>query len=354
MISERFFHHRPLATKIALLVALMGLISLVMMGYALNSMLSVDQNYRSLIDSEMRLAAHLGDAAATLSETRRTVHTAVFDQDATHRQGAEHTVRTMQRVVMGQLDAIRQMQPASASDIGLLMAKVSALFEDAIQATDAVATLPAGQAQRIVRDRFEPALQALNDDIGKLRQRYLNRFEASVTSINAATDRTLWTTTLAVTLGLAMVIALSAHVALSQISRPVAHLTRIMERLTARDYGEPIPGTQRRDEVGTMARALQVFKDSMQRADELAAEVRGKRRGATTFRTTDRFNGSDSRRGVPDAVAHQRLVPISRSSATRLPTCPVCPPRRFEGSKDPSKRPMVRPMHCRPVYGRHS
>ncbi|MBU1816562.1 MAG: response regulator [Gammaproteobacteria bacterium] len=333
MISERLFHHRPLATKIAMLVALMGMISLVVMGYALHSMLSVDQNYRSLIESQMRLAAHLGDAVATLSETRRTVHTAVFDRDAPHRQEAEHTVRAMQRVVAGQLDAITHVQPSSASDIGLLMAKVSALFEDAIQATDAVATQPAGQAQRIVRDRFEPALQALNDDISKLRQRYLKRFEASVTSINAATDRTLWTTTLAVTLGLAMVIALSAYVAMSQISRPVAHLTRIMERLTARDYREAIPGTQRRDEVGTMARALQVFKDSMQRADQLAAEVVA---SAEARRLSEQL--IDLTGAIPGAVFQMQLRTngwcqflFVSDKAAHLPGVPAKALRRTEG-----------------------
>jgi len=333
MISERLFHHRPLATKIALLVALMGVISLAVMGYALNSMLSVDQKYRSLIESEMRLATHLGDAAATLSETRRTVHTAVFDQDAARRQSAAHQVHTMQSAFMAQLDAITQMQPASASDIGLLTDKASALFEAATQATDAAALQPEGQAQRIVHDRFEPALLALSDDIGALRQRYLNRFEASVTSTNAATDRTLWTTTLAVTLGLAMVIALSAHVALSQISRPVAHLTRIMERLTARDYGEAIPGTQRRDEVGTMARALQVFKDSMQRADQLAAEVVA---SAEARRLSEQL--VDLTGAIPGAVFQMQLRTngwcqffFVSDKAAHLPGVPAKALRRTEG-----------------------
>ncbi|MFN3439859.1 MAG: ATP-binding protein [Acidovorax sp.] len=333
MISERLFHHRPLATKIALLVALMGAISLAVMGYALNSMLSVDQNYRSLIESEMRLATHLGDAAATLSETRRTVHTAVFDQDATRRQSAAHQVRTMQRAFMAQLDAVTQMQPASASDIGLLAAKASALFNEATQATEAVDIHSEGQAQRIVRERFEPALRALSDDVGALRQRYMNRFEASVASTNAATDRTLWTTTLAVTLGLAMVIALSAYVAVSQISRPVAHLTRIMERLTARDYAEAIPGTQRRDEVGTMARALQVFKDSMQRADQLAAEVVA---SAEARRLSEQL--VDLTGAIPGAVFQMQLRTdgwcqflFVSDKAAHLPGVPAKALRRTEG-----------------------
>ena len=273
MIYERLFHHRPLATKIALLVALMGLISLSVMAYALSSMRSVDQNYRALIASEARLAPHVGDAAMLLNEAGRTLHTALFEPDAARRQAAAQQVRAMHSAFTDQLNAMAQMRPSSASEIALLSAKTAAVFDDALQATQAAAQQRDMEAQRIVRDRFEPGLQTSRDDLAALRQRYLANFDASVQSIAVETDRTLWATTLAVTLGLALVIVLSAHVAMSQISRPVAHLTRVMERLTARDYGEAIPGTHRRDEVGTMARALQVFKDSMQRADRLAAEV---------------------------------------------------------------------------------
>ena len=49
-------------------------------------------------------------------------------------------------------------------------------------------------------------------------------------------------------------------------------MTRAMESLAGGNKAIEIPGQQRRDEVGLMAKTVQVFKESMIRADELAAE----------------------------------------------------------------------------------
>ncbi|MBC8130151.1 MAG: methyl-accepting chemotaxis protein, partial [Rhizobiaceae bacterium] len=46
-----------------------------------------------------------------------------------------------------------------------------------------------------------------------------------------------------------------------------------MERLASGDVGVPIDGTERRDEVGLMARAVQVFKDGANENRRMAAEV---------------------------------------------------------------------------------
>ena len=105
------------------------------------------------------------------------------------------------------------------------------------------------------------------------RDESTSRFQTASEQLGRLTESTILNTALAVAGGLALVIALSIGVAVSQISRPIMLLTRHMERLTDRDYGDAITGTDRRDEVGTMAKALQVFKDSMQREDRLAVEL---------------------------------------------------------------------------------
>ncbi len=56
------------------------------------------------------------------------------------------------------------------------------------------------------------------------------------------------------------------------ISRPIQLMAAAMRDLAARDMAIVVPGLGRRDEVGAMAAAVQVFKDSMITADRLAAE----------------------------------------------------------------------------------
>ena len=56
------------------------------------------------------------------------------------------------------------------------------------------------------------------------------------------------------------------------ITRSLEGLKSAMARLSHGDFATPIPGAARRDEVGAMAVAVQVFKDNMMRADAFEAE----------------------------------------------------------------------------------
>jgi methyl-accepting chemotaxis protein len=56
------------------------------------------------------------------------------------------------------------------------------------------------------------------------------------------------------------------------VARPIGAITGAMRRLAGRDMAAEIIGVGRKDEIGDMAEAVKVFKDSMIEADRLAAE----------------------------------------------------------------------------------
>jgi methyl-accepting chemotaxis protein len=58
---------------------------------------------------------------------------------------------------------------------------------------------------------------------------------------------------------------------IASIARPIAAMATVMGSLAARDLDVSIPALGRRDEVGRMASAVAVFKDTMIEADALAA-----------------------------------------------------------------------------------
>jgi methyl-accepting chemotaxis protein len=79
-------------------------------------------------------------------------------------------------------------------------------------------------------------------------------------------------------IGLAVASALAAAIfGLVRISRPIQVMTRIMSVLAAGDTDAEVPYQSRRNEIGAMAAAVQVFKDSLIRnrqLEEQAAEAR--------------------------------------------------------------------------------
>jgi methyl-accepting chemotaxis protein len=69
--------------------------------------------------------------------------------------------------------------------------------------------------------------------------------------------------------GVAMSVFLSMMTVIRFIARPVASLTRVMRQLAKGVSDVVVSGTQRGDELGEMSRAVLVFKESMEREQEL-------------------------------------------------------------------------------------
>ncbi len=78
--------------------------------------------------------------------------------------------------------------------------------------------------------------------------------------------------------GLLLLVSMAAAWAIARgIVRPLARLERRMETLARGNFADVIPGTDRADEVGRMARAASVFRDRMAEGARLAAETEQER-----------------------------------------------------------------------------
>ncbi len=126
------------------------------------------------------------------------------------------------------------------------------------------------------------ALMFLNDTqvkqaaVAEEGQVLLKRVVDADTMINEEVKGSLSTTLVAVvsTAAVAVVLSLLAAVLMGRaISRPTTALTGSMSRLADGDTSEEIPGSDRGDEIGQMARTVQVFKDNMIRNVELSRQA---------------------------------------------------------------------------------
>ncbi|MDO9713378.1 methyl-accepting chemotaxis protein [Paracraurococcus lichenis] len=76
----------------------------------------------------------------------------------------------------------------------------------------------------------------------------------------------------AITLVTLCLVLLLSRMILRSIGAVLHRLSETMTALAARDYTVAVPGQERRDEIGAMARTVQVFKDGLVHAEALAAE----------------------------------------------------------------------------------
>jgi methyl-accepting chemotaxis protein len=162
-----------------------------------------------------------------------------------------------------------------SADAGLIeaMAKAEAAFFDAPNhaIADVLADSRAGHPYQTGPNELRKLLVAASQSILELRDSAL----ASTANVAASAETTaLWHLAIGVG-GLLLIIGMVGAVILlfgHRVVTPITSMTDIMARLSRREIDVCIPGIARRDEIGAMARAVLVFKDSMIRADALAAE----------------------------------------------------------------------------------
>lgn len=95
--------------------------------------------------------------------------------------------------------------------------------------------------------------------------------EGTKSTTNAIISRT--TATEILVAALALFVGIGCAVVIGQgIAKPVIGMTAAMRRLASGDTSVSIPAQRRRDEIGVMAQAVQIFKDNMIEADRLRVE----------------------------------------------------------------------------------
>ncbi|MET1028101.1 MAG: methyl-accepting chemotaxis protein [Dongiaceae bacterium] len=128
-----------------------------------------------------------------------------------------------------------------------------------------------GISDRLISTQLTPSL----DQIGKLSGEVKTALQQQQTALQqqvAVTSAKLQQTTTIISVAAFIIGALLAFLVGRSITRPIVTMTKAMEALAGGDRTTTIPAMDRGDEVGAMARTLQVFKENMQRADQLSSE----------------------------------------------------------------------------------
>lgn len=156
-----------------------------------------------------------------------------------------------------------------------LLSEVKALFEDYRRVVDKV-----HHEEQEIRHLIDgemadlaSSLVAGTSDIQKSSVERENLIEQTISAIVLETEIEVL---VAGGIGVLTGVALSWLLG-NGISQPVVSLTNVMSALAGGDKTIDINGAGRRDEIGSMAKAVQVFKESMIRNDELAAEQEAER-----------------------------------------------------------------------------
>jgi methyl-accepting chemotaxis protein len=289
----------------------------------------LDEQRESLIAKSLRPAAaqittvlqQIQDWANNTGATDVSFPTAVTSQGFGKAVAAAESYAAA-RYVTAQGDATIAAFHAAEAKAEKFATELATRIQDPAQ-QKRVAALPAeiqsygkifDQIVAVMKDRNTKIHQTLAGSLGPEMQRVIIAFSSELQQAERRTgDQARATAAGAKTASLigtalALLLGIAASILLAQtITVALTKLSRIMSRLAAHDLTVAIPFVKNRDEIGEMARAVEVFKDGMIKADQLTTEQEEMKAQAEADRRAAMAGVADelerSVRSVVDAVA---------------------------------------------------
>ncbi|EHL99293.1 methyl-accepting chemotaxis protein signaling domain protein [Acetobacteraceae bacterium AT-5844] len=173
-------------------------------------------------------------------------------------------------------NVISQYRPLVGSD------RERALFDELLAAWRGYAEVGANQLSLSAAGRHAEAVASVDADAGRSFMRLHQALEAL--RVYTATDAgalmahsqatyagAVWLVGVLAVLGTALAVALGFSL-ISSVSRPILRLASAMDRMTHGALETEVTDQQRKDEIGTMARALEVFRAKVREGERLASE----------------------------------------------------------------------------------
>jgi signal transduction histidine kinase/CheY-like chemotaxis protein len=253
--------------KFLAVIAVFGVFALGVAVYSSYQLKLIDHRYHDLIVHEERAASFISRGSRNLQSARAAVGELLITTSPRGDQQALAELAASTESFTRFMDAASIALPAQAADIEAL--KQSGLF------------IIHGPCERVIYEGGGPQskAQALSSQVRFLRDcapnfpPITNAVKAKVQTLSAAAEETsehlaaasnrAVALTLGVILGgLGLAVGLAAFAVRRWITGPLAELADAMGRLAAGDLTLAVPGMGRGDEIGAMAKAVQVFKEA--------------------------------------------------------------------------------------------
>ncbi len=259
--------------KIGLIVGAMGAVTMVVVVMAL----AVVARY----DSRLEAYENAADRAYNGERLNRLVTAVVMEARGTYAAPTLEKAEPFAKGIVDNLakidsllEAWRPLVPAEEAESFNAVAKRAAEFRTFRSETARLAREVSPQAanqqgntdeNRANRKAFQGEIDAL---VSADRER-LEAIRAEVAGISHQMSLLIAATAL---IGLAIGLGVALTVAVRQLSRPISALTGVMTKLSDGELETEIPMAARADEIGEMARAVEVFKRNAQAVERLNSE----------------------------------------------------------------------------------
>jgi methyl-accepting chemotaxis protein len=277
-----------ITTKIGLIVALFAVVSICATGFSAFRMNALDNAYSDLVtraDTSTRMTARSGRLVVTyLSRAYQLV--AETTKEGNVKLLAE--ARGSQNDFGAAMEKVRATVPELAGAIDPVVATAHQTFAACESVLTFAATTTSDEENAKAASRLKaecgPLVEATVQAQNKLADTLSSYAAKQSDDLTDQANGTIRTVLISVGIGLLATIAAALWIGLQGLSRPIGRLNAVMESFARNDLTAETPGVGRGDEVGAMARTVEVFKTNGQEVNRLRADQEAQKQRVTDER----------------------------------------------------------------------
>jgi len=262
--------------KITIVIAMLTILAIGTTGLSILRMGEADDRNSSVLTQDAPGLVSLARANASINRTSGLLYRMIAETDADAMRNTQAALQATNRDFDERIAEARNRMPQQAAATDRLKAEYSRLIELSREA-QALAlqntTESNARAAQIVGRTLGPAFDKLRADIMTLVDQQIAALGKTSDALTAAYESTSNMLIAILAVGVVLVGAMAFWIAQRGIAGPLQDLARLMDVLARGDYSIDVTGRDRRDEVGLMARSVEVFKQNGIEGKRLAAEA---------------------------------------------------------------------------------
>jgi len=282
----------PITGKFLTIIAIFGVFVIGVAIYATGQIRSINAAYGAMNAHEAQATVLIARVGSRANGARSAISNLLIADTQERGQAAKHEFDTARSEFLSYLDEVATLLPAEQPTIEKLKSDgLQVMDQDCAESirlgmssTDQAAHFA---AQKVFLNQCNDKFSAIAKSAKLETNNLIAQTKTLSDQLTATSNRTILITYGVILGGLLAVIAIAVFGVRSWITNPLAELGRTMERLARGDLQAMITGGDRRDEVGSMAKTVQVFKDAGLEKVRIEAEAERVRAAADAERTAN-------------------------------------------------------------------
>ncbi|MFG1417403.1 HAMP domain-containing methyl-accepting chemotaxis protein [Xanthobacter sp. V0B-10] len=271
------FKNWPLAWKVVSLLFVLGAVSLGGGYYATSNMLWIDSVYSKLLGHEALAGMNIAHAGRYIARYSGAVHQRAAADSTESMMRTAALVDLAQDGFKNNMKEAAELLPDRTADLerltGDFQRAVKGPCGDAIGIAEGFDADKKERVAEAMKTGCDPALDALTDRLTQFNRTLAKEVADEREQLAAASQGTAWVTLIAMSGGTMVVLVIAIFVVRFGVVRPIQGCITVMAALGRGELDVPVSGTERTEEIGSIAKALETLRGHLRIAEQLRREA---------------------------------------------------------------------------------